>query len=172
MFLLAMAVVGSSDGTGTGGAWTLGVARAADLPTDCPGVQFAFQMMPKAPADVGVPLPDGAAFFGGNPGGPMHVNGVEYTMLPSARFLVSQPMQEVVQFYRQRLDGSWSRAEFMGMTFFAKGVDLAKEKNPLHVLMARPGTVPSITLSDAEKDPCAQAVKKGARTMVEIVFEK
>ncbi len=149
-----------------------GQAKAGSLRDDCPGVWVAFQMMPEAPGDVGVPLPDGAAFFGGNPGGKVRVNQDSYTQLPMARFLVRLSVEEATAFYRKRLGSEWQQGDLFGIPVFLRRADIPKDGNLRNVLLSKPGARPSVMLSEAEGDDCPQQVLKGARTMIEIVFER
>lgn len=149
-----------------------GKVPAVDLPDSCAGVRLAFQTLPQPPKDIGVPLPEGATFFGGNPGSTISVNGEAYTMLPMARFLVKQSPEEVARYYQKQLGDEWKQEDLFGMPVFVRRSDLARAGSVRDLLLARPGAHPSIMLSDVADEECAQAVLKGARTMIEIVSEK
>lgn len=149
-----------------------GPARAVDVPDNCPGVQLAFHMLPEAPGDVGVPLPEGAVFFGGNGGGEVRVNGEPYMQLPMARFLVTLKVDEAVAFYQDRLGDKWQRDAFLGTTVFFRRADLPEGGDVRDLLLSKPAAKPYVLFTDVEGEECAQALLKGARTMIEIAFEK
>ena len=149
-----------------------GQAKAGSLREDCPGDWGAFQVMPKAPRDMGVPLPDGAAFFGGSPGGKVRVNQDSYNQLPVARFLVSLSIKEATAFYRKRLGSEWQQGDLFGMPVFVRKADVLKEGNLRTVVLGKPASRPYVMLSETGSDECPQKVLKGARTMIEIAFEK
>ncbi len=149
-----------------------GQAKAGSVRDDCPGVWMAFQMMPEAPRDVGVPLPDGAAFFGGNKGGKVRDNQGSYTQLPMARFLVRLSIKEAAAFYRKQLGDEWRQGDMFGVPVFVRKADVPKGADLLDVLLSKPASRPYVMLSEAGSDECPQKVLKGARTMIEIAFEK
>lgn len=149
-----------------------GQARAVDQLSDCPGVWVAFQMMPEAPEDLRMPLPAEAVFFGGNRGGKMRVNQESYTQLPMARFLVKLSVKEASAFYRKELGSQWEEGEFIGAPVFYRRADLPKGGSLRDLLLSKPGARPTVMFTAVEDDGCAQKVLKGARTMIEIVFEQ